>query len=87
MNPDFKIIQRFILTEKTLKNAERENKITAVVDFNSTKIQIKNAIEKIYNVKVEKVNCLITPKGEKRAIIKLSKEFSALDLYSKVGLV
>jgi len=82
-----KIIHRFIVTEKALKLAEFENKLTLIVDINSNKREIKKAIENLYNVKVEKVNVLITPKHEKKAIVKLSREFSALELYSKLGLI
>jgi large subunit ribosomal protein L23 len=82
-----KIIHRFIVTEKALKLAEFENKLTLIVDINSDKKEIKKAIENLYNVKVEKVNVLITPRYEKKAIVKLSKEFSALELYSKLGLI
>ncbi|MHA1627280.1 MAG: 50S ribosomal protein L23, partial [Candidatus Asgardarchaeia archaeon] len=47
---------------------------------------IKWAVEKLYNVKVEKVNTLITPDGRKKAYVKLSKEYSAIDLGTRLGL-
>ncbi|MFP3190404.1 MAG: 50S ribosomal protein L23 [Thermoproteota archaeon] len=81
------IINRFIITEKALKLAEKENKITLVVSLNSTKNDIKRELEKNFNLKVEKVNVIITPKGEKKAMVKLSKEQSAVDFYAKIGLV
>ncbi len=81
------IIIRFVLTEKSLRLAERENKITIIVRRDATKKQIKEAIEKLYNVKVEKVNTLITPEGEKKAYVKLAPEYSAMDLLTKLGLI
>jgi large subunit ribosomal protein L23 len=81
------IIIRFVLTEKSLRLAERENKITVIVKRESTKKQIREAIEKLYNVKVVKVNTLITPQGEKKAYVKLAPEYNAMDLLSKLGLI
>ena len=81
------IIKRFIITEKALRLAEKENKLTLLVELKANKNSIKNSLEKLYNVKVEKVNVIITPKGEKKAIVKLIKEYNAMDLYSKLGLI
>lgn len=45
-----------ILTEETMKNMETLNKITVQVDKKSNKIEIKNAFEAIFGVKVKQVN-------------------------------
>ena len=81
------LIVRFVLTEKSLRLAERENKITVIVRREATKQQVREAIEKLYGVKVEKVNTLITPEGEKKAYVKLSKEHNAYELLSRLGLI
>lgn len=60
------MIKNFVITEKALRLAERENKITVVVDRGATKKQIANEIQRLYGVKVEKVNVVITPRGEKK---------------------
>ncbi|MHA1224647.1 MAG: 50S ribosomal protein L23 [Candidatus Heimdallarchaeaceae archaeon] len=65
---------------------EKENKIVVQVDIRATKHQIKETIEKLYNVKVTKVNVLITPKGTKKAYVKLSEFDDAVDIASKMGL-
>ena len=83
----YDIIVRFVLTEKALRLAERENKITVIVRREATKSQIKEAIERLYGVKVEKVNTLITPEGEKKAYVKLAPGYSAIDLLSRLGLL
>ena len=49
---DFKILP--LITEKTLRLA-KENKYTFLVEQGINKDQIKNAVEKIFNVKVVKV--------------------------------
>ena len=45
-----------ILSEETMKNMETLNKITVQVNKNSNKIEIKNAFEAIFGVKVKQVN-------------------------------
>ncbi|GAB4450643.1 MAG: 50S ribosomal protein L23 [Bacteroidia bacterium] len=50
------IIIKPIITEKYLQAAEKLGQYAFVVDKKANKYQIKNAIEKLYNVKVESVN-------------------------------
>ena len=45
-----------ILSEETMKNMETINKITVQVNKNSNKVEIKNAFEAIFGVKVKQVN-------------------------------
>ncbi len=75
------------LTEKALKLAEKENKVTFIVDQKANKIQIKQEIEKKFNVKVEKVNIVIMRDGRKKAYVKLKKEYKASELISKLGII
>ena len=49
-------IVRPILSEETMKNMETMNKITVQVNKNSNKVEIKNAFEAIFGVKVKQVN-------------------------------
>jgi LSU ribosomal protein L23P len=60
------IIIRPLLTEKTLRLIEENNTLTFIVDRRATKHQIRETVEKMLGVKVEKVNTLITPRGEKK---------------------
>lgn len=53
----YQVIKRPIVTEKTTKLAEL-NKYTFEVDRNANKIEIKNAIEAIFEVKVTDVNVI-----------------------------
>ena len=53
-----KIIQKPILTEKST-NLNQYNQYSFIVDKNSNSIQIKKAIEKIFKVKVTKINTSI----------------------------
>ena len=49
------VLIRPIITEKATSKSELSNCYTFQVDPNSNKIQIKKAVEKLYNVSVDKV--------------------------------
>lgn len=84
MDP-YKTINYAYLTEKAVGLVEKENKLVFVVNRLSNKKQIKDAVEKIFNVKVEKVNTHIRG-GEKRAYVKLKPESKAIDVAVKLGM-
>ncbi len=52
------IIKRPVITEKMTAISEKLNKYAFIVDKNVNKIQIKEAIEKLYGVKVAAVNTM-----------------------------
>jgi len=81
------VIIRPHLTEKTLRLIEQANTLTFIVDRRATKKQIKEEVERMFGVKVEKVNTLITMDGRKKAYVKLSKEYSASDIATRMGMV
>jgi large subunit ribosomal protein L23 len=83
----YKILRYPHMTEKSVALVERENKIVFVVDRKSSKTEIKQAVEKAFEVKVDKVNTEITMSGEKKAYIKLKPQFKAADVAVKLGII
>ncbi|MFP3144666.1 MAG: 50S ribosomal protein L23 [Caldisphaera sp.] len=81
------IILKIVMSEKASRLMEESNTLTFIVARDANKQKIKEAIENLYNVKVESVNTLITPRGEKKAMVKLSKEYKAADIATKFGLL
>ncbi len=81
------VIRKPHVTEKTLMLMEQNNILAFIVDRRATKSQIKKAVESMLGVKVVKVNTLITPRGEKKAYVKLSPEYSAVDIASRMGIL
>lgn len=75
------------LAEKAMNMVEIENKLIFVVRKSANREEIKNAVEKGFDVKVLQVNVEITPKGQKKAYIKLSPEHSAADIASRLGML
>lgn len=81
------IIIRPVSSESALDRLEKENKLTFIVSLKANKKTIKEAFENLYGVKVRSVNTCITTSGEKKAIIRLEKEYSASELATKIGLL
>ena len=75
-----------ITTEKAVGMIERENKIAFIVEKGATKAQIREAVEREYEVKVESVNTLITFDGKKKAFVKLKPGFSADEVAAKLKI-
>ena len=88
----YDIIKGPIITEKSSEIAQKNNQITLSVDTKVNKIEIKDAVEKLFNVKVESVNTInVRPKKKrvgrypgktnkvKKAIVTL-KEGSSIEL-------
>lgn len=67
------IIKKPIITEKTSEMTDKENRYTFGVDLKANKNQIKNAVEKLYDVKVLNVKTSILPGRVKRAGKSLTK--------------
>lgn len=86
MKPE-EVIIRIHMSEKASRLLEEENTLTLIVRKEASKPDVKRAVETLYDVKVDKVRILVTPKGEKKAYVKLKKEYSASELASKLGLV
>ncbi len=83
----YDVIIRPVITEKALDKIERNNALTFIVDIKATKKDIKRAVEEIFKVKVEKVNTLITPQGEKKAYVKLKPEYKAEEVATRLGIL
>ena len=75
------------MTEVTSRILEAENKLVFIVNKSATKSDIKAAVEELYDVAVDKVNSTITPQGEKKAFVKLSPEYKAVDIAIKLGIL
>ncbi len=81
------VISYPLMTESAILMVERDNKLVFIVNLKSGKSDVKHAVEELYEVKVSKVNLLITPQGEKKAFVKLTPEFKASDVAIKLGIL
>ena len=89
------VIVRPIITEKSMKEMAENNKYTFEVAKGTNKIEIRQAVEAIWGVKVDKVNTSnCKPKAKRmgryagktkaihKAVVKL-KEGSSIDLFGE----
>ena len=74
-------------TEAAVQNIENCNTLVVIVKKSANKPTIKTAVEQLYRIKVKKINTLITPKGNKKAYIKLTNDLQALDVANKIGIM
>ncbi|MEM4542517.1 MAG: 50S ribosomal protein L23 [Sulfolobales archaeon] len=81
------MIKAAVSSEKAIAYMERYNTLIFIVDLKATKHDIKRAVEELFGVKVLKVRTVITPKGEKKAYVRLTQEYKASDVATKLGMV
>ena len=76
-----------LMTESASLMVEKDNKLLFAVNMSAGKPDIKQAVEQLYEVKVDKITVLITPQGTKKAFVKLKPEFKASDVAIKLGIL
>jgi len=86
MDP-YDVILYPVMTEVTSRMLETQNKLVFIVNTLATKNDIKRAVEELYEVRVEKVNIMITSKGEKKALVRLHPDYKAVDVAIKLGIL
>ena len=84
MDP-YDIIFHPYVTEKTMNLMEKHNALEFIVKRTANKKQIKEAIEKIFDVKIKSVNTRITKNG-KHAIVTFMPEYKAEDIGMRIGI-
>ena len=90
----YDIIRKPIITEKSM-NATAEKKYTFKVDADANKIEIKKAVEEIFDVKVEKVTTInmdgkLKRMGRyegrrasyKKAVVKLTEDSKTIEFFN-----
>lgn len=89
------VLKKPVLTEKSLLLQQSDNKYTFDVDVTANKTEVKIAVEKMFDVKVESVNIMnVKPKTKRmgryvgktnrrrKAIVKLKEGYS-IDLFGE----
>ena len=65
MKPNYEILVRPLITEKTMKLVD-EGKYTFEVKQGANKVEVKKAVEELFNVKVVAVNMMNTQRKRRR---------------------
>lgn len=74
------------MTEKAVGMIERENILTFVFPMIRSKQEIKEELENLFDIKVDKMRTLIK-NNKKYAYIKLKGDTLAIDIATKLGLM
>jgi ribosomal protein L23 len=81
------VLKFVLMTERSIRMIETENKMVFVVDRNAKKNDIISAFEKSFDSKVEDVNVMNDQKGRKRAFIKLKTPGAAGEIAIRLGII
>lgn len=77
------IILKPVITEKSEILSDKGNRYTFVVHKSANKIEIKKAIEEMYNVSVSAVNTMVMPAKAKRRMTRTGVTQGRVSSYKK----
>ncbi len=80
------IIHHPLVTEKAMNEMDFDNKLQFVVDIDAAKPDVATAVSERYDVTVVSVNTQVTPKGKKKATVRLSDDDEAQEVASRIGV-
>ncbi|KAL5055602.1 hypothetical protein RYX36_036284, partial [Vicia faba] len=83
----YKILKFPLTTESAMKKIEDKNILVFIVELRADKKKIKDVVKKMYDIQAKKVNTLIKPDGTKKAYVRLTPDYDALDLANKIGII
>mmetsp|Transcript_12442 Transcript_12442/g.28190 ORF Transcript_12442/g.28190 Transcript_12442/m.28190 type:complete len:165 (+) Transcript_12442:78-572(+) len=83
----YSIIISPLTTESAMKKIEEINTLVFLVDVRANKTRIKDAVKQMYEVTCAKVNTLIRPDGQKKAYVRLTSDYDALDVANRIGII
>ncbi|CAM9131982.1 unnamed protein product, partial [Chrysoparadoxa australica] len=83
----FRVLKYPLTTESAMKKIEDNNTLVFIVDKVSNKRQIKIAVKDMYEISTSKVNTLITPDGRKKAYVRLTQDYDALEIANRIGII
>jgi len=83
----FAILKYPLTTESAMKKIEENNTLVFIVDVRASKAKIRDAVKKMYDIQCKKVNTLVRPDGNKKAYVRLTPDYDALDIANKIGII
>ncbi|EFN52061.1 hypothetical protein CHLNCDRAFT_139288 [Chlorella variabilis] len=81
------VIKFPLTTESAMKKIEDNNTLVFIVDVRADKAAIKGAVSRLYDIQTKKINTLIRPDGQKKAYVRLTPDYDALDVANKIGIM
>lgn len=81
------IIKSPFVTEKVAGMIDENNTMEFLVDLRANKADIKKEIEDLFDLEIASVRTMITPKGNKKAVVTFIGEKSANELATRLNLL
>uniref|UniRef100_A0A8C8WAQ5 Large ribosomal subunit protein uL23 n=1 Tax=Panthera leo TaxID=9689 RepID=A0A8C8WAQ5_PANLE len=76
-----------LTTESAMKKTEDDNTLVFIMDVKANRHQIKQAVKKLYDIDVTKVNTRVRSDGEKSVYVWLAPDYNVLDVATKIGII
>ena len=83
----FESIKFVLMTEKSVRIVEAQNKLVFIARRDARRDEIKKAVEDAFGSPVEKVATLIDQSGRKKAFVKFRNAGAAGDIAIKLGVI
>ena len=80
------IIEHPLVTEKAMDQMDFDNTLQFIVHIDADKSSIQDELERRYDVTVDSPNTMVTPQGEKKAVVRLSEDDDAQEIASRIGV-
>uniref|UniRef100_A0A673VME3 Ribosomal protein L23/L25 N-terminal domain-containing protein n=1 Tax=Suricata suricatta TaxID=37032 RepID=A0A673VME3_SURSU len=82
---DYAITKFSVTTKSAMKKTQDSNTLVSIVDANAKKHLVEQALQKLYDIDVAKVNTWVRSNGERKAYVLLTPDYDTLDAANKLG--
>ncbi|MFA4819711.1 MAG: 50S ribosomal protein L23 [Candidatus Aenigmatarchaeota archaeon] len=83
----FDVIKFVLMTEKSIRMVELQNKLVFIVNRPAKRNQIKVAVEQAFGSPISKVTTVVDQDGRKKAFVKFKNAGAAGDIAIKLGII
>lgn len=83
----YNTLQYVLMTEKSVRMIESQNKLVFIVRRNSGKQEIRNAAQSAFKSNITNVTTTIDQKGRKKAFVKFEKPGEAGEIAIRLGII
>ncbi|XP_040121138.1 60S ribosomal protein L23a-like [Oryx dammah] len=83
----YAIIKFPLITKSAMDKIGDNNTLVFIVAVKVNNHQIKQAMKKLYDIDMAKVNTMIKPDGKKKTYVQLAPDYDALDVANKIGMI
>jgi len=83
----FNVIKFVLMTEKSVRMVESQNKLVFIVNRSAARNEIKRAVQNAFGTAVTDVKTVIDQSGRKKAYVKFSNPGAAGDIAIKLGII